>query len=262
MRQRIFGGVHGNITGDVDLRIILGILPFGALLYACGWLLLKLRGLRALKDPTSVPIGAFVGTISTAWALSLGFVAADAWTLNSRADLATSNERSAIFRMLGTAHPTVLNNERLKNAVETYRNLVVSDEWGADDNIVPSPKVEKSLLAIRSVVQTVASDGTPSPIVSQLIHDFNELQNARNDRIAIANTSIDQYKWYLVLALTFLTIATIASTHADRVRAGRHALLLYSATASISLWILAIHANPYIGTEELNPTLLFSSQRN
>lgn len=235
---------------------------FGALLYACGWLLLKLRGLRALKDPTSVPIGAFVGTISTAWALSLGFVAADAWTLNSRADLATSNERSAIFRMLGTAHPTVLNNERLKNAVETYRNLVVSDEWGADDNIVPSPKVEKSLLAIRSVVQTVASDGTPSPIVSQLIHDFNELQNARNDRIAIANTSIDQYKWYLVLALTFLTIATIASTHADRVRAGRHALLLYSATASISLWILAIHANPYIGTEELNSTLLFSSQRS
>lgn len=235
---------------------------FGTVLYVCGWFLLKLQGARARNDPTSVPIGAFIGTISTAWALSLGFVAADAWTLNSRADLATSNERSAIFRILGAADPTVLNNEKLKNAVETYRNLVVSEEWGTGDNIEPSPQVDKSLLAIRSVVLMVARDGVPSPIVSQLIHDFDELQNARNDRIAIANTSIDQFKWYLVLALTFLTIATIASTHADRVLAGRHALLLYSATASISLWILVIHANPYSGTEELKPTLLFSSQRS
>ncbi len=104
-------------------------------------------------------------------------------------------------------------------------------------------------------------DGTPAPIVTQLVNDFDELQDARNDRLAVASSSVDEYKWYLVVALTFLTAAAIAATHADRPQAGKQALLLYSLAASISLWILAIHANPYTGAGQIEPTLLYSSQR-
>ncbi len=52
------------------------------------------------------------------------------------------------------------------------------------------------------------------------------------------------------------------STHADRVRAGVKALVIYSLTASFCLWILAIHANPYQGLERLEPSLLFTSHKH
>lgn len=233
----------------------------GLVVYGVSLLLLKLYNRRAARDPSSFPIGAFIGTISTAWALSLGFVAADVWAISSRADFATTRERSAILRLLATAHPDVLNKPELKQAVENYRDLVVSDEWRAHDNVEPSEEVEKAILAIRVRVRAVAMDGTPAPIVTQLVNDFDELQDARNDRLAVASSSVDEYKWYLVVALTFLTAAAIAATHADRPQAGKQALLLYSLAASISLWILAIHANPYTGAGQIEPAMLYSSQR-
>lgn len=225
-------------------------------------LFLKMQSASAIRDPARVPLGAFIGTISTAWALSLGFVAADVWGVNARADTATSKERSAIHRLLGTAHEQVLNNETLRQAVENYRTLVIDGEWGKGNNIVPSPEVDKAILAIRIAVQSIALSNVPGPIVSQLVNDFDELQDARNDRLAVANTSIDQYKWYLVLVLTLLSAATVAAAHADRPRAGRKALLLFSLAASMSLWILAIHSNPYDGVGEIHPALLLSSQRS
>lgn len=240
----------------------LGFAAFGIVLYYLALAFLKMQSVGALRDPYCMPIGAFIGTISTAWALSLGFVAADVWGVNARADSAASKERSAIHRLLGTAHTQVLNDAILRQAVENYRTLVIDGEWGKGNNITPTPDVENAILAIRIAMQSIAMSDVPNPIVSQLVNDFDELQDARNDRLAVANTSIDQYKWYLVLMLTLLSAATIAVTHADRPRAGKKALILFSLAASTSLWILAIHSNPYDGVGEIQPALLLSSQKH
>lgn len=122
--------------------------------------------------------------------------------------------------------------------------------------------VEVALQNIRREIVKLAKTDIPSPIISQLVHDFDELQDARNTRLSVGSTSVDMYKWYLLFSLTILTIITIAATHADRVSAAIKAMVIYSITAAFCLWILAIHANPYQGIERLEPSLLFTNQKS
>jgi len=171
-------------------------------------------------------------------------------------------ERSAIVHMLRSGEPDVLDSSALINDVSTYRRKVATQEWTQGKNVAPDAEVEAALHAISGEIARLARSGAPGALIGQVVHDFNDLQEARNQRLAVGNTSVDFYKWYLVIFLTLLTAVTIASTHADRPRAGRRALTIYAITASMSLWILAIHANPYVGLEELRPALLFTSQKH
>lgn len=216
---------------------------------------------QASKDVLSLPVAAFMGTIATAWALSLGFVAADIWAVNSYADQAASAERSAITRLLGMARPDALNNPELQKALSQYRVNVATEEWRHTANIVPVRSVELSLQNIRIALIELAHTNIPSSLMSQMVRDFDELQDARNTRLAIGASSINHYKWYLVFFLTTLTIVVIAAVHGDRPKAGRKALGIYTVTALLSMWILAIHANPYRGVVHLEPNILFSSQK-
>lgn len=235
---------------------------FGLIFYLVGLLALRVMSRHATRDGLSIPQPAYLGTIATAWALSLGFIAADIWTVNARADHATSMERSAISHMMRSAEPDVLDAPHLATQISAYRKQVATKEWQQGKNVLPEGEVEATLHDISGEIARLARGDAPSALVSQLVHDFNDLQEARNLRLAVGNTSIDYYKWYLVIFLTLLTAITIASTHADRPRAGQRALVLYAITASMSLWILAIHANPYVGLEELRPSLLYTNQKH
>lgn len=239
----------------------MSLIAFSALglsFYLLGRGMLYIFARYASDSHLSIPIGAFIGTVATAWALSLGFIAADIWNVGSKADQATSDERSAIVRLIGIARSPAIHAPELSNAVIQYRTAVIDDEWTKNINLLPALSVENALQNIRNEILAMAKNDIPAPIITHLLNDFDILQNSRNMRLAVGTSSVDAYKWYLVLSLTLMTIMTIASTHADRIRAGSMALFIYSFSATLCLWILAIHANPYQGLAKLEPTLLLT----
>ncbi|TCT45011.1 DUF4239 domain-containing protein [Martelella mediterranea] len=241
------------------LPLFLSIILFifcGVALYGIAHMALALLAKVTGSDSYAVPIGAFTGTVATAWALSLGFVAADIWALNAQADRGISAERSAIQRLIGNAGPEVLNSHKLEHAVKRYQERVVRDEWQTNKNLYPARSVERSLQSIRIIIMDIARGDAPQAIIAQTVSIFDDLQEARSIRLAIANTTVDQYKWYMLISLTLLTTFAIAAVHADRVRAGRMALTLYVMTATLCLWILVIHANPYAGVEQIQASSL------
>jgi hypothetical protein len=245
-----------------SLSVYMSFLAFAALggaffLFGRGMLYVFAR--YAKRDPLSIPIGAFIATVATAWALALGFVAADIWAITSKANQATSDERSAIVRLVGIADSPEIGAVPLREALMRYRTAVVDDEWIKNINLSPASSVEKSLQTIRDVILKMSRENIPTPIISHLLNDLDILQDARSMRLSVGATSVDSYKWYLVISLTIMTIITIASTHSDRIRAGRVALLIYTLSATLCLWILAIHANPYQGPAKLEPTVLLTS---
>lgn len=237
------------------LLIIVFITLWGAF-YLLGLFMLRTLSNYAAREQLSIPNGAFIGTIATAWALALSFIAADIWALTSKADHATTDERSAIVRLLGVALSPAIDAPHLRTALLEYRTAVIEDEWEKNINTTPTPSVERALQNIRNEILEMSRSDLPSPVISHLLNDLDILQNARNLRLAVGVTSVDAYKWYLVLSLTVMTIITIAATHADRIRAGKTALLIYTISATLCLWILAVHANPYQGLEKLKPNLL------
>lgn len=215
------------------------------LFYSIALVALNIFSSQYKRDLNSIPIAAFLGVLSTIWALSLGFAAADIWSVNSDASQASAEERSAITRLTGMAAPAVLNNPNLMDDLREYAAAVRHNEWLENANTKPDHRVEKALQSLRITLLEMAKDGTPSTIVSQLLRDFDELQDARNKRLAYGSSSVSGYKWNLVTVLTLVTALVIAVTHADRQSAAKKALVFYIATATFCLWMLGLHVNPY-----------------
>lgn len=213
-----------------------------------GLALLLLYALRRVfKTPmTAVPVATFLSVVATAWALALGFAAADIWTLRNAADRAASEERSAVLRLAGIAEAEALDVAELHQVMVDYVERVSTVEWGQNLNGAADPDVDEILQSVRLIIVDLAMGGLPVPLVNKTVSDFDELQDARNDRLSVGQSVVDEAKWYLVVILTVMSMVAISVCHLDRPMAGFNALWIYSAVVLASLWVLGIHINPYI----------------
>lgn len=231
------------------------LLVAGILNFAIGYLFLRIFEKYTKTDALSIPIGAFIGTIATAWALSLGFVAADIWSINLKADEVANQERSAIYQISNMASPQILDSQNLSLLMSEYSQTVSEKEWLQSKNTEPLDSVEDILQRINEEIANLSAKKIPDAFIFQLMNNFDQLQNARNERISIGTASIDLHKWYLLFMLTVLTTITIVSAHADRRNAAIKAIIIYSITASLCIWILSMKASPYQGAVKLEPDL-------
>ncbi|WP_269933312.1 bestrophin-like domain [Aminobacter sp. HY435] len=232
---------------------ILLTLPFiliGVAVYFLGVFCLSIFARQAKRNPLSIPVATFVGTITTAWALSLGFTAADVWSVNARATQVAAEERSSMMRLAGMVKPEALDSAELVTGLKAYKDASAADEWH-NANLSPARSVEQALQHIRLGLIGLSKADVADPIIGQMAQDFDELQDARNSRLAIGAGSVNQLKWYLVLFLTMLSAVVIGAVHADKPKAGRKAIAMFAVTACVSLWILALHTNPYVGVAQV-----------
>lgn len=227
------------------MQLFLAILLFVTVGASAAMLLLY--GLRRVfKTMTmAVPVATFLSVVATAWALALGFAAADVWTLRGEADKAAFAERSSVMRMIGMAEAAALDIPELREAIVEYVDLVTTVEWGTDLNSTPNTAVDEVLQAVRLTIIDLARGEAPQTLVSKTVNDFDELQDARNARLSVGQSVVDEAKWYLVVILTVMSMVTIAACHLDRPAAGFNALWIYGVVVVASLWVLGIHINPY-----------------
>jgi hypothetical protein len=200
----------------------------------------------------AIPVAPFFSAVTTVWALSFGFAAAEIWSANTDAGQAASAERSALMRLAGMADRDALDLPVVVDGLRAYRIAVETIEWGGNFNREAAAEAEMAVQHIRLGIVKSAKEGALPVLVSKMVQDFDELQDARNERLAIGRGSHSAYKWYLVIFLTVLSQIAIASVHTDRPRAGRSALAIFTIAATVSLWILALHANPYVGAHSLD----------
>lgn len=234
-------------------------LVFGVFLYAVGAVCLRRFMRKAQDDEAHLPLPVMLSAMATTWSLAFGFTASDIWSLNNHASQVASAERSSLSRLLGITHADALNDEHLNHQLKTYRNLVVGVEWGRDLNRVPNSEVEQILQALRvGLLENSLLGATPNEIMAQMVNDFDELQDARNERLAIGSSHINYYKWYFLLALSVLVQIAMSAIHADRLQGGRKAALMYAVMVSASLYILVLHSNPYAGAAKIQAETLYA----
>ena len=232
---------------------LLGVfLLFGLLTQAVALIALAFFSRNGPIPASWLPVPNFAATITTAWALALGFAAADIWTANSQARHAAAEERSAIARIAGIAGPAMLGQPELMISLSAYTDAVREREWGRDRNARPDRDADLAIEAIRTQIVRMALQGTPDALVAKMSDDFDQLQDARSARLALGLGPRTDYKWYLVFFLTFLSQIALAAVHADRPRGGRRAVTIFSVAAAVSLFILALHANPYVGAARID----------
>ncbi len=226
------------------------LLLLSVLLFVIACLMVALAILkwgRLIPLPVNhVPVPAFIGVIATTWALSLGFAASDLWLLGSRADQAVTAERSAVMRLVGSAAPAALDVPELRENIMRYVQLVERSEHMRNAaDALGDPEVNAAVQDIRVTVLQIAASGTPGAVAAKIVNDFDELQDARNVRLAMRISLIDTSKWYLLVSLTFMTMVTIALVHIDRPLAGRNASVIFAIVAFSGLWVLVVHVDPF-----------------
>jgi len=106
-----------------------------------------------------------------------------------------------------------------------------------------------------SVIDIARSD-LPPALLSKMIVDFDELQDARELRLAIGQRNLAELKWTLVVVLAVLSQFSIAFVHRDRIRAGRSAIAIFTLAACLGIWLVALHASPYGGSVSITPAQL------
>lgn len=203
--------------------------------------------LRRLGGPLGerLPQATFVSVTATAWALSLGFAASDIFALNGKADQAALEERSSVMRILGTAAPEALNLPEMHRIVAAYSEAVLALEAGPNRNRAAAPEVEALLQELRVEIIAMRRHGIADVIIGKTVRDFDELQDARNARLAVGQSAVDDTKWYLVFALSLLTALNIGLVNAHAPKAARNALAIYGTALFLCVVILGINSDPY-----------------
>lgn len=241
----------------IDAFILLGWIAAGTLvvLYA-SFVLLRVMHERGAGDPASVPVASYFGAITTIWALIFGFVAAEVWSTNSNAGVAAVEERSALIRLHGMAVPEALALADLESALQLYSTEVVRAEWNINGNRSPAPEAEEALQEIRLAMLAADTHGVSPVLLSKMVADFDELQDARTKRLAIGARDIQPLKWALVVVLGMMSMVSIAFVHIDRPRAGRTALRIFAVAAAAAIWLVLLHSSPYLGPVRVDSTVL------
>lgn len=252
--------MHGFFTWH-PAALLLCFALLGMCLFLFGAMALR-RSMRQYEAHAStMPAVVLLSTIATTWSLLFGFTASDVWNNNTAASQAASAERSSLSRLMGMTQVTALNDAFLHQQLHTYRTSVAKLEWGEGLNQVPHPQVEQTLQAIRmGLLQRINSGSTSDIVMTRMVEDFDELQDARSERLAIGAANIDGYKWWFLLAFSFLVQSVVAAIHADRLKGGRKAVACYALMVALCLYVLALHVNPYVGAAKISPQILFTTQ--
>ena len=235
-----------------SLLLLAMILAAGAVSFGFAVMLLQLMHRRLDGEGIRIPVPAYFSAVTTIWALIFGFVSAEVWQMNNRAIEASLAERSSIQRLAGSAAVEALDLFALRVGLSDYVAAVTKDEWGAGANSEPHARADAAIQDIRLALLEAARMDIPEPVIAKMIVDFDELQDARELRLAIGQRHVAELKWALVVILALLSQVTIAFVHRDRLRAGRGAIAIFTLAACLSIWLVALHATPYSGSVSIS----------
>jgi hypothetical protein len=197
--------------------------------------------------------------LSVVFALLVGFLAAQDWSENERANTAVNREASALRAvvLLATAFPGE-PEARLHQLIRDYIQETVTHEWpamarqGVTLSIAP-PKLAEALHLSLSL-----SPQREGQVIAQreMVSALGNALDARRQRIILSRSSINWVKWAVLLVQAGLTLVAIAMIHSDSRSANRIILAIFASAVGAAVVLIAAHARPFAGQVAVRPAVL------
>ncbi len=238
------------------LHQLAAFVGLSAVVWAASLLLLAWLNRRHRSGRALLPVAPFFVSVTTIFALFVGFLAADIWNEKRRASDSAYAERSAIERFETLVGPHGLADAAALSAVERYRRAVIDVEWRDWENRRRDPRADAALDAMWARTVELARQGAPAPVASHLLAVLDDVAAARAERLAIGSDGGAANAWWTMLALCLFSYAAIAAVHLDRPAAGRLALTVFALATTAAFWFLALHDSPYSGGVRLGVEVL------
>ena len=189
-----------------------------------------------------------------------GFAITAMWSAHTAAESSVSMEASAATSLAWASTATGADTTRIQDALVTYLDAQIGDEWEALHQ--PEPQVSAASEHLQALERTVRDSAVTPPVAtasaSELLTALDQVASHRAERLGAAGRSMPTALFLalvftgLALCLNALILSLSGSTRA------RVVSLSIIAVVAVDLAVLLILAGPFTGSQQVSDDALVS----
>ena len=197
--------------------------------------------------------GNYLQTLGTIYAVLLAFVVFVVWQQHNEARSAVekeANELSDFYRITQALPGT----QRVLDCIQAYGRIVMDEEWTDMARGSWSKEAEQTLEEIWQALQGVEPrSGREAALYAEALAGFNDLSDARSDRLYCSLLRLPPSLWILLLTNGGLVVGSMWIFGLESFSA--HALMTVALAGSIAfiLFLIADLDNPFWGSWRVEP---------
>jgi len=235
----------------IPLMVLAAAILFASSAILFNWLMHHSPAAERIASYRGI-VGPFFVSISVLFALFLTFLAADVWDRKTRASHVVQSERDALAGLVALARTSPVTAGAITDAVESYVNSAIQDEWRHMRNQKSSPQTAERMDRLLHTVAT-ASSSYAAAVHGAMLQKAVDVGEARASRIALSHDRAETLKWLAVIVLALLTQLALAAVHLDKTAPQRLALALFSVSAVFAICVVAAYERPFDGPLSVPP---------
>ena len=197
--------------------------------------------------------GNYLQTLGTIYAVLLAFVVFVVWQQHNEARGAVekeANELADFYRIIQAMPGT----QRVQDCIQAYGRVVMDEEWTEMARGLWSERAEQVLEEIwRALKEVEPSRGREEALFAEALARFNDLSDARSDRLYCSLLRLPPSLWVLLLTNGGLVVGSMWIFGLESFSA--HALMTVALAGSIAfiLFLVADLDNPFWGSWRVEP---------
>ncbi|WP_368643025.1 hypothetical protein [Castellaniella ginsengisoli] len=183
----------------------------------------------------------------------IAFVASDIWQQDAKGRTAVEQEAIAVADTLRIAKflPVELR-EQVTGILDDYIREVIEIEWPLMGDGRASQVAEDQLETLM-ILSVEIESGTSQLSLRRYATD---IENARNQRLLVAQGRVLPTKWAALLVLLFTAACVLSELHLKHRRPLILSMALFSLGFGATLYMIASFDRPFTGTTVIEPTSL------
>jgi Protein of unknown function (DUF4239) len=197
----------------------------------------------------------FLSVLGVVYGILLAFVVVVVWQRFETARDIVEKEGNAVASLVHEARAlSEPGASRVSEAVRSYVNVVVSDEWPAMAGGQRSPQATKMTDELWDAVTGIEpKDDRENAILGASLQNLNELTDARRLRLLAAQGGLPPIMWVLLIGGGVITVILTYFFSCPNLRAQIMMTALFVASLAFVLFLIAAIDYPFRGELQVTP---------
>jgi hypothetical protein len=249
---------------DLPLWLLALLVIGAAVLFACAAVLLvRRRGwrLRGDDNASAAALHAFLGVL---YAVALGLMVVSAQDANSQVERAVQNEANAVANLYrASAGLEPAQRERLRGQLAVYVRAVLQREWPASRHARSDTATWVAMDRIADgIYRFVPASAAEERTYPQLVHEMEEVLDARRDRLFLGTRGAGGLTWAILLLGGMITVGFAAFFHLGQLRVQLLLTGLAGAMLGLMMVLMLAMDRPLWGRSGVKPGPFEEIQRS
>lgn len=192
-------------------------------------------------------------SVAVLFGLFATFLGADIWARVQATNHGLEHEAGAIQSLRQIASTQGSNGAAIEESLRHYIETSLSHEWASEEK-GRSAAVDNALEGlVTAILDPALSSDAHRTAQAAMLESYRDIRRARAERLHVADSHSDPYKWAAVILLGLLTQVSIAMVHFENRKAQGAAVAVFTIAFVITLTVLVAHESPLADLAVISP---------